>query len=60
MTKDGNNNDKALRDFDTNINDHKIFNVKNKKHFISWGIEDKLYKATEGGFEIIKYNNYAN
>ena len=27
---------------------------------ISWGIEDKLYKATDGGFEIIKYNNYAN
>jgi hypothetical protein len=60
MTKDRNNNDKALRDFDTNINDHKIFNVKNNKHFISWGIEDKLYKANEGGFEIIKYNNYAN
>lgn len=52
--------DKPLRDFDTNINDQQIFKVRNKRHFISWGIEDKLYKATEGGFEIIKYNNYAN
>jgi len=60
ITKDRNQKDKPLRDYDTNINDQQIFNVKNKGHFISWGIEDKLYKATEGGFEIIKYNNYAN
>jgi len=60
ITKDKNQRDKPLRDFDTNINDQQIFNVKSKRHFISWGIEDKLYKATEGGFEIIKYNNYAN
>lgn len=60
ITKDKNKRDKPLRDYDTNINDQQIFNVKNKQHFISWGIEDKLYKATEGGFEIIKYNNYAN
>jgi len=60
ITKDKNQQDKPLRDYDTNINDQQIFNVKDKRHFISWGIEDKLYKATEGGFEIIKYNNYAN
>jgi hypothetical protein len=60
ITKDKNQRDKPLRDYDTNINDQKIFNVKNKRHFISWGIEDKIYKANEGGFEIIKYNNYAN
>ena len=60
ITKDKNQRDKPLRDYDTNINDKEIFNVKNKRHFISWGIEDKIYKATEGGFEIIKYNNYAN
>ncbi|MFW2477493.1 MAG: hypothetical protein ACN4EP_11285 [Sediminibacterium sp.] len=60
ITKDRNQNDKPLRDFDTNIDDKQIFKVKSKRHFISWGIEDKLYKATEGGFEIIKYNNYAN
>jgi hypothetical protein len=60
ITKDNNNKEKALRDYDTYINDKTIFEVKNKKHFVSWGIEDKLYKATEGGFEIIKINNYAN
>jgi len=60
ITKDKNQRDKPLRDYDTNINDKEIFNVKNKRHFISWGIEDKIYKATDGGFEIIKYNNYAN
>lgn len=60
ITKDKNQRDKPLRDYDKNINDQQIFNVKTKRHFISWGIEDKLYKATEGGFIIIKYNNYAN
>ncbi len=60
ITKDNNNKEKPLRDYDTYINDRTIFDVKNKKHFVSWGIEDKLYKATEGGFEIIKINNYAN
>ncbi len=60
VTKDKNLKDKPLRDFDSSINDKKIFNTKNNQHFISWGIEDKLYKATDGGFEIIKYNNYAN
>jgi len=60
ITKDYNQREKPLRDFDTLINDQQIFNVKNKRHFLSWGIEDKLYKATEGGFEIIKYNNLAN
>ena len=48
-----------LRDYDKNINDQEIFNFKNTQHFISWGIEDKIYRATEGGFEIIKYNKYA-
>lgn len=60
MSKDNNNKEKPLRDYDSYINDKTIFDVKNKKHFVSWGIEDKLYKATEGGFEIIKINNYAN
>lgn len=60
VIKDKNDKDKPIRDFDTYINDHQIFKNKSKKHFISWGIEDKIYKAIEGGFEIIRYNNYAN
>lgn len=60
ITKGLNQKDKASRDFDTNIEDQQIFNATNKRHFISWGIEDKIYKATENGFQIIKYNNYAD
>lgn len=60
ITKDKNQNDKPLRDYDTSIADKEIFNINSNRHFISWGIEDKLYKATDGGFEIIKFNNYAN
>lgn len=49
------------RDLDFEIADNQIFTTsQNKGHFISWGIEDKIYKATEGGFEIIRYNNHAN
>lgn len=60
ITKDKNQNDKPLRDYDTSISDKDIFNINSNRHFISWGIEDKIYKATNGGFEIIKFNNYAN
>lgn len=60
LSTDKNQNEKPLRDYDNQISDHEIFSTKNKRHFISWGIEDKLYKAIDGGFEIIKYNNYAN
>ncbi|MDR2147705.1 MAG: hypothetical protein LBE91_14725 [Tannerella sp.] len=49
---------KPLRDYEKDINDQEIFNIKNTQHFISWGIEDKIYRATDIGFEIIKYNNY--
>jgi len=48
------------RDYDKYISDSEIFESKAKKHFISWGIEDKIYKATNRGFDIIKFNNYAN
>lgn len=60
ITKDKNQNYKPLRDYDTSISDKDIFDIKSNRHFISWGIEDKIYKATDGGFEIIKFNNYAN
>ncbi|MFN7704043.1 MAG: hypothetical protein ACK5OS_05415 [Chryseotalea sp.] len=57
---DRNDKKKFNRDFDTTINDQDIFSAKNNRHFVSWGIEDKIYKAIDGGFEIIKYDNYAN
>jgi hypothetical protein len=48
-----------LRDFDKTVDDKEIFKTKSNRHFVSWGIEDKIYKATDNGFEIIKFNNYA-
>ncbi|MBJ7427339.1 MAG: hypothetical protein JHD28_00030 [Bacteroidia bacterium] len=47
------------RDFDKTVNDKEIFKTQSNRHYVSWGIEDKLYKATDLGFEIIKFNNYA-
>lgn len=58
IIKDEDQREKPFRDYDSNINDQEIF--KDKKDFISWGIDDKLYKITESGFEIIKYNHYPN
>ncbi len=57
----GKNDQKTFkRNFDTAIDDRNIFNSKNKRHFVSWGVEDKIYKAIDGGFEMIRFNNYAN
>jgi hypothetical protein len=60
VKEEKNRPDKLSRDFDTKIDDHTLFNVKGKKHFISWGVEDKIYKAVDGGFEVIKVNYYAD
>jgi hypothetical protein len=58
--KDKSEEDFPSRDYEGSINDKEIFAEKSNKHFISWGIEDKIYKTTNSGFEIIKFNNYAN
>ncbi|MBL7840603.1 MAG: hypothetical protein JNJ75_10715 [Cyclobacteriaceae bacterium] len=57
---DKNNKKTPLRDFDVTVKDRKIFNESTGRHFVSWGIEDKIYKAIEGGFEIIRFNNFAD
>lgn len=49
----------SIRNFDKSIRDQELFGVDNREHFISWGIDDKLYKATTRGFEIIRYNPFA-
>ncbi|RNI31957.1 hypothetical protein EFA69_05470 [Rufibacter immobilis] len=48
------------RNFEEKITDKFLFKTNSNQHFVSWGIADKIYKARNGGFEIIKFNNYAN
>ncbi len=59
LEKENSSNIIPARDFDKTVSDKEIFNTQSNRHYISWGIEDKIYKATEQGFEIIKFNNYA-
>lgn len=58
--KDENQKDIYQRDFAKNINENEIFNSKDKHNYLSWGIEDKIYRATNQGFEIVRFNNRAN
>ena len=58
--KDKENRDHYRRDFDKTIYGENIFKNKSSKNYLSWGIEDKIYKAKEGGFEVIKFINSAN
>lgn len=60
IEKGKNNKEIPIRNYDGFINDKEIFGTDNDKHFLSWGIEDKIYKARNGGFDIIKLNYYAN
>ena len=60
VIKENDDREHYRRDFDRTVDDKTIFQSNLKKHFISWGIEDKIYKAKDGGFEIIKFNNSAN
>lgn len=50
----------VARNFDEKLTSQTLFQTKSNQHFVSWGIADKIYKAKNGGFEIIKYNNYAD
>ena len=51
---------KFSRNFDEKISADTLFKSKSKRHLVSWGVADKIYQARNGGFDIIKYNNYAN
>ncbi len=47
------------RDYDGELNDQLIFRNGQDNHSISWGVDDKIYKPTDNGFEIVKYNRNA-
>lgn len=55
---DENLNMRFEREYQGKIDEDDIFD-KTAKKYLSWGIEDKIYKATEEGFEISKFNNHA-
>lgn len=57
---DKKNQEIVARDFDRAITDNRIFGTNTQENNISWGLQDKIYRATDNGFEIIKFNNYAN
>ena len=46
------------RKFEKIIDESEIF-LNSNRNKLSWGTQDKIYKAVEGGFEIVKFNNYA-
>jgi hypothetical protein len=52
------NEQKYIRKFRDNISEEKIFD-KTQHDLLSWGVEDKIYRATPKGFEIVRFNNYA-
>jgi hypothetical protein len=58
--KDENQKDVYQRDFSKNVNENEIFNSEERHGYLSWGVEDKIYRATNNGFEIVRFNNYAN
>jgi len=47
--------EKWSRDFKEIIFDNNLFKCNGNRKYLSWGIADKIYRAKEHGFEIIKY-----
>jgi len=42
------------------VEEELIFNGNGHSQHLSWGVDDKVYRATEDGVEIIRFNNFAN
>ncbi len=52
---------KFQREFKKEITEKKIFKTQGEGNNLSWGIDDKIYRATNNGFEIIVVRqNYKN
>ncbi|MGN7811452.1 hypothetical protein [Flavobacterium sp. 22076] len=52
------NRPRFRRKYLEDIPEEKIFD-NNKKHLLSWAVEDKVYRATTQDFQIVRFNNYA-
>jgi hypothetical protein len=46
------------RKYADTISEEQIFD-KPTTHNLSWGVDDKIYRATQNGFEIVRFNNHA-
>lgn len=57
--KDRDNKEIPQRDYQETINESNIFKTNNKDKYLSWGADDKIYRGTDNGFEIVRFNNYA-
>ncbi|WP_308131380.1 hypothetical protein [uncultured Flavobacterium sp.] len=51
---------KFKREFKEEISERRIFDNQGNRNFLSWGVDDKIYRATDGGFEIVKFKNNPN
>jgi hypothetical protein len=50
---------KFRREFKAEIDETEIFHIEKKQKYLSWGVDDKIYRATENGFEIVRFKNNA-
>jgi hypothetical protein len=48
---------KFHREFKGEITEKKIFKTQGDRNNLSWGIDDKIYRATDNGFEIVRFRN---
>lgn len=53
-------NNGVERELETSISENKIFDNESIVKHLSWGVDDKIYRATDNGFEIARFNNYAD
>ncbi|MDR0307028.1 MAG: hypothetical protein LBI42_09365 [Chitinispirillales bacterium] len=51
---------KSQRKFEKEITEQKIFKTQRGQSFLSWGVDDKIYRATNNGFEIVEFKNKPN
>ncbi|SFN21916.1 hypothetical protein SAMN05428949_1983 [Chitinophaga sp. YR627] len=48
---------RAKRRFDGTIPEEELFGQRVNDQYLSWGVQDKIYRATDFGFEIVKFDN---
>jgi hypothetical protein len=52
-------NRQFVRNYEGQIDDSTIFESSRYDEDISWGVEDKIFRASQNRFEVVKYNYWA-